>query len=149
MKQRFYLPTFSELLDRLSIVQLKQIFIPKNNKEYTEEMKLIMADIDSFLEEEKIKVDSNFIRMSMLLMLSNRYIWENESKARESGDINNSSLILTHSINGVRNSIKNFIVEHYTKSQRKDFKIDCLASELRGEFQNWEKIFFSNKKEEC
>ena len=34
MEQRRFLPTLSELIDRLSIVQLKEVFITDHKKEY-------------------------------------------------------------------------------------------------------------------
>jgi len=43
---RKYLPTISELIDRLSIIQLKEVFIPEHKKEYAEEIKDIVHDLD-------------------------------------------------------------------------------------------------------
>ena len=39
---RKYLPTLSELIDRLSIAQLKEVFIPEHKKEYAKEIKDII-----------------------------------------------------------------------------------------------------------
>ena len=39
MQERKYLPTLSELVDRLSIVQLKEVFIPEHKQEYNQEIK--------------------------------------------------------------------------------------------------------------
>ena len=41
MSERKYLPTLSELIDRLSIVQLKEVFIPDHKAEYAEEIAAI------------------------------------------------------------------------------------------------------------
>ena len=49
MTERKYLPTLAELVDRLSIVQLKAIFIPENAAAYNEERALIEHDIDLLL----------------------------------------------------------------------------------------------------
>ena len=38
-KTRKWLPTLGELIDRLSIHQLKEVFIPENKKNYGKEMK--------------------------------------------------------------------------------------------------------------
>ena len=37
MSDRKYLPTFAELLDRMTICQLKAIFIPENKEAYDQE----------------------------------------------------------------------------------------------------------------
>ena len=43
---RKYLPTISELIDRLSIVQLKEVFIPEHKEKYAQEIKDIVHDLD-------------------------------------------------------------------------------------------------------
>ena len=42
MKERKYLPTLAELVDRLSIVQLKEVFITDHKSEYAQEIKEII-----------------------------------------------------------------------------------------------------------
>lgn len=150
MNDRKYLPTFAELIDRLAIVQLKAIFIPENKDAYEKEIELIMYDIDLILNEyeanitgsNKSTVSAKMIRAIMIIMLTNRYIWENETKARQGGSEQDKLLKLTHSINGVRNVAKNVISNEM--GERVDLKVDCLASELIKEFGNWQ--LFDNKK---
>tara|TARA_R110002020_G_scaffold86144_6_gene212421 strand:- start:5407 stop:5826 length:420 start_codon:yes stop_codon:yes gene_type:complete len=136
MNTRKYLPTFAELIDRLSICQLKSIFIPNNKEDYDQEIKDIQYDLDQIIEEKNIKLTSELLRASSIVMLTNRYIWENESKCR-SGDSQDLELLrLTHSINGVRNTAKNAISKEL--GERVDLKIDCLAAELKSDLQNWD-----------
>lgn len=135
MHKRRYLPTFAELTDRLSIVQLKSIFIPENSGAYNKEMSDIMHDLDIIIKQKKIRLSGKMIRAIMMIMLTNRYIWENESKARAGGSEQDRLLKLTHSINGVRNTSKNIISKEL--GERVDLKIDCLASDLVKEFGNW------------
>ena len=47
---RKYLPTLSELIDRLSIAQLKEVFITDHKSEYAEEINLIIHDIQAHIE---------------------------------------------------------------------------------------------------
>jgi hypothetical protein len=139
---RKYLPTFAELIDRLSIVILKEIFISENATAYHEEQKLIMHDIDEILDDMSAKEGGNgstiraeMIRAILIVMLTNRYIWENESKARAGGSEQDKLLKLTHSINGIRNTAKNVISNEM--GERVDLKIDALAADLTKEFGNW------------
>ncbi len=134
--ERKYLPTFAELIDRLSIVQLKSIFIKDHKKEYDEEIKDIIHDLDLIIKEKNIKLTGDMARAMLVVMLTNRYIWENESKAREGGNSQDKLLKLTHSINGVRNRAKNVISREI--GERVDFKTDTLAAELIAEFGNWD-----------
>lgn len=136
MNQRKYLPTFAELIDRLAIVQLKYIFISENSDAYQQEMNDIIHDLNLIIKEKDIKITGDMIINIMRVMLTNRYIWENESKARLGGNEQDKLLKLTHSINGVRNTAKNVISNEI--GERVDLKIDCLASELIKEFGNWQ-----------
>jgi len=125
MSDRKYLPTVSELIDRLSIVQLKEVFIPEHKEEYAREIKDIMHDLE--LEG----LDSELIRAVIVTAQMNLHIWHNESEARK-GINAGENLQLTHGLNGIRNTAKNKIQERF--GGRKDYKIDCLASE----FEDWE-----------
>jgi len=129
--ERKYLPTFSELIDRLSITQLKEVFITDHKKEYSEEIKDILHDIQVMLDENKGEVTSETIRAIVVLSQMNLHIWHNESNYRK-GLKDGNNLELTHGLNGIRNTAKNKIQE--IAGGRKDYKIDCLAAE----FKDWD-----------
>ena len=131
MTERKYLPTLSELIDRLSITQLKEVFITEHKKEYAEEIALILHDIQLALDEGNEKVTAETLRAIVVLSQMNLHIWHNESNYRK-GIKEGNSLELTHGLNGLRNVAKNKIQE--IVGGRKDYKIDCLAAE----FKDWE-----------
>ena len=133
---RKYLPTFAELVDRMSICMLKRVFIPANKDAYDQEIYDIMYDLDHIIKEKNITLNSQSIKAILAIMLANRYIWENESKCRLGDNQDWLQLKITHSINGVRNTAKNVLSKEL--GDRKDLKIDCLAAELKSELQNWE-----------
>ena len=128
--KRKWLPTLGELIDRLSIHQLKEVFIPENKKNYASEMQDMVHDIDMILKEHKGEITGDVIRAIVVLSQMNLHIWHNETKYRAgTGDGN---LGLTHGLNGIRNTAKNMIQENV--GGRKDYKIDCIAAE----FKDWE-----------
>ena len=131
MEERKYLPTLSELIDRLSIVQLKEVFITDHKAEYAEEIAAIVHDIQLFLDESTEAVTAETIRAVVVLSQMNLHIWHNESNYRK-GIRDGNNLELTHGLNGIRNVAKNKIQE--VNGGRKDYKIDCLAAE----FKDWE-----------
>jgi len=131
MNKRKYLPTLSELVDRLSIVQLKEVFIPEHKEEYAKEISEITHDIQLLLDEQDGKVTAETIRAIVVLSQMNLHIWHNESNYRK-GIKDGNNLELTHGLNGIRNVAKNRIQE--VVGGRKDYKIDCLAAE----FKDWE-----------
>ena len=128
---RKYLPTLSELIDRLSIVQLKEVFIPDHKSEYAEEIKDILHDIQTHIDENNVVLDAQVIRAIIVLSQMNLHIWHNETNYRK-GIKDGNNLELTHGLNGIRNTSKNKIQE--IVGGRKDYKIDCLAAD----FKDWE-----------
>jgi hypothetical protein len=131
MSDRKYLPTLSELIDRLSIVQLKEVFIPEHKDEYAKEIADIVHDIQLYLNESKEPITADTIRAIVVLSQMNLHIWHNESNYRK-GVKDGNNLELTHGLNGIRNVAKNKIQE--VMGGRKDYKIDCLAAE----FKDWD-----------
>ena len=133
---RKYLPTLGELIDRLSIIQLKEVKIPQHKEEYAQEIRDIVHDISEILSTTKqLKVDGDFIRAIIVLSQMNTHIWYNEDKAR-SGENKGNDLLLTHGLNGIRNTAKNKIQE--LDGGRKDYKIDCIAAEFKDWEVSWE-----------
>ena len=131
MNNRKYLPTLAELIDRLSISQLKEVFITDHKEEYAQEIADIVHDIELCLDESKSGVTAETIRAIVVLSQMNLHIWHNESNYRK-GIKNGNDLELTHGLNGIRNTAKNKIQE--VAGGRKDYKIDCLAAD----FKDWE-----------
>jgi|TARA_A100001391_G_scaffold1664_1_gene1909 hypothetical protein len=131
MQKRKYLPTLSELIDRLSIVQLKEVFITGHKDEYAQEISDIVHDINLTLQEENVILTAEDVRAIVVLAQMNLHIWHNESNYRK-GIKEGNNLELTHGLNGIRNTAKNKIQE--AVGGRKDYKIDCLAAE----FKDWE-----------
>ena len=131
MNNRKYLPTLSELIDRLSIAQLKEVFINKHKDEYSKEIKDIVNDIQVLLDEKNGTIDANSIRAIVVLSQMNLHIWHNESNYRN-GIKDGNNLELTHGLNGIRNTAK--IKIQVIVGGRKDYIIDCLAAD----FKDWE-----------
>jgi hypothetical protein len=130
MKERKFLPTIEDLIDRLTIFQLKEVFLPEHKEDYAKDIEDILHDIDIILEESPGKVNAKLIRALVVLSQMNLHIWHNESEVRKgTGDGN---LELTHGLNGIRNTAKNIITD--VLGGRKDHKIDCLAAD----FEDWE-----------
>jgi hypothetical protein len=131
MSERKYLHTLGDLIDRLSIVQLKEVFIPEFKAEYSQEIADIVHDIQLVLDEQDAEITADVIRAIVVVSQMNLHIWHNESNYRR-GIKDGNNLELTHGLNGIRNTAKNVIQE--SVGGRKDYKVDCLAAD----FKDWE-----------
>jgi hypothetical protein len=143
MKQRRYLQTLSELIDRLSIVQLKEVFIPEHKSEYSQEIRDIVHDIQLILDEQNGKITAETIRAIVVLAQMNLHIWHNESNYRR-GIKDGNNLELTHGLNGIRNTSKNIIQE--VIGGRKDYKVDCLAADWKDWEVSWDRNVSADNK---
>jgi len=137
---RRYLPTLAELIDRLSIAQLKEVFIEAHRDEYAREISDIVHDIQICLKETAEPINAEVIRAIIVLAQMNLHIWHNESAVRHGNGTGN--LALTHGLNGIRNTAKNKVQE--VAGGRKDYKIDCLAAE----FDHWQISWDPNGEEQ-
>jgi hypothetical protein len=147
MSERRYLPTLAELIDRLSITLQKRIFIPGHKDEYAREIADIKHDIDlvldgfSTMQDDGARASADFIYATLVLMLTNRFIWENEGAVRRGEGMDlveiGRRLRATHSVNGVRNTAKNIILDAIDSGGRKDYKIDALAADLPPDMGDW------------
>lgn len=131
MTERRYLHTLGDLIDRLSIVQLKEVFIPEFKQEYAKEIADIVHDIQLILDDAEEPITAETIRAIIVVSQMNLHIWHNESNYRR-GIKDGNNLELTHGLNGIRNTAKNVIQE--VVGGRKDYKVDCLAAD----FKDWE-----------
>ena len=128
-KQRKYMPTLAELLDRLAITQQKEIYITEHREEYTKEIQDILYDIQLILDEEKPVLTAEVLRAVIILTQMNTWIWNNESNFRK-GIKEGNNLELTHGLNSIRNNAKNKIQE--VLGGRKDYKLDNVEA-----FKQW------------
>ena len=131
---RKWLPHFAELIDRLSIHQLKEVLIPERKDKYAREMLDIISDLQAIIEEDGIKLSGELIRAIIVLAQINAHMWYNESKVRKGEEQDLELLKLTHGLNGIRNRSQNYILKLIGKEYRQDWKTDCLAAE----FRDWE-----------
>ena len=74
MSERKYLPTMAELIDRLAIVQLKEVFLPEHKSEYAQEISDIVHDIQVCLDEGDEPVNAETIRAIVVLSQMNLHI---------------------------------------------------------------------------
>ena len=123
------------LLFFLSIHQLKEVFIPENKKNYASEMQDMVHDIDMILKEHKGEITGEVVRAIVVLAQMNAHIWYNESQVRK-GEKGSDNLMLTHGLNGIRNTAINKIME--VVGGRKDYKVDCIAAEFKDWEVSWE-----------
>ena len=114
--RKFVLPA-AELIDRLSVDQIKEMLFDDNSS-ITKEIDILSHDIDLILSEKKIEVSSRFLRIIMVLSQINVHIWYLKDKMQEDEERYDELLKLAHQINGVRNRMKNLLLEEFGDKEK-------------------------------
>jgi hypothetical protein len=121
-KDRTFLPSFAELIDRLSVDQIKELLLPHCKEAVAAEMVNISHDIDGLIDQRRIRLTSRLVRMFIALAQINLHIWMLKEKMKEFPSRYNEYLKLAHQLNGTRNQLKNMLLD--------DLK-DCESSSKR------------------
>ena len=66
----------SELIDLLSIMQIKEIKFNNKRKIYSKQMKNISVDINKLIRNKKIYINGEIIRKIAFVGISNLLVWE-------------------------------------------------------------------------
>jgi len=110
---------FGELIDRLSILKIKESIL---GKDFTSNIEDIENDIDILIKENEIKFTPNIIRQIVLMSQSNLHVWmlKDDMQRDVSDEDYNDMLKKTQDFNnGIKNSIKNMIMSNSCNSKPK------------------------------
>ena len=113
-QERQFLPSLSELIDRLTVTQIKQALLGDKKKDFYNEINKLSNDIDIIIKKEDIKLNSRIIRIIVLISQINLHIWKNKDLMQENLENNEEYLKLlklSHQLNGIRNRMKNQLLE--------------------------------------
>jgi len=134
---RKILHSFAELIDKLTINQIKIIKSPEENSDYLEEIARISNDLNIIIKSENLSLNSELIHSIIAVSQLNLHIWNNKDEMQE--NLNNEDRYLkllkqAHQLNGFRNKIKNNLLAFEgikDKSQiRSNFETDGMNINL-------------------
>jgi hypothetical protein len=128
--QRQFLPPFAELIDRLCVDQIKEVLISSQAAACADEMAKIAHDIDLLIQKQDIRLSARLIRMIVVIAQMNVHIWYNKDRMAEDPERYLALLKLSHQLNGLRNQVKNLLLEEAgdrdKSAQRTNFNTDGL-----------------------
>lgn len=104
---RDYLLPFSELIEQMTVIQLREMLLNKDIKTYANDIKNIEHDVDLIIKEKNIRLSARLLRLVFLMGQINTLIWIYKDKMQESEENYLPYLKLSHQVNGVRNVVKN------------------------------------------
>ena len=130
-----WMPSLGELLDRLTICELKHLHNPSQREALKKEINDLLSDINIELPKSPYPaIDATFLRALIVLAQYNTHIWNNEDNARN-GDKTGNELYFTHSCNGVRVRAKDKLSKFV--NGRLDPKVNAIAAEIPDFEPSW------------
>lgn len=127
-KERKFVLPITELIDRLTIDQIKEVLIKNDeqneySQDISDEIKKLEHDIDLIINERDLKLSSRMIRIIIIISQMNLHIWYNKDKMQNCSKENyNEFLKLAHQLNGIRNQMKNFLLEETGDKEKSSIK---------------------------
>jgi hypothetical protein len=116
-KDRQIFLTFSELIERLTVTQLRESLLKDGRDRNSQEIAAIESDLDLIIEEKGIKLTARLIRQIMVIGQINALIWGCKDRMQtcsgdtlEEKEAYNKDLRLSHQLNGIRNRMRNFML---------------------------------------
>lgn len=127
---REFVPSFAELIDRLTVDQIKEVLIPAQAAACADEMAKISHDLDLLIQERDLKLSARLVRMIVVIAQMNVHIWHNKDRMQEDPAKYHELLKLAHQLNGLRNQVKNLLLEEAgdreKSAQHTNFNTDGL-----------------------
>jgi len=131
---RILRPSFSEIIDRLSILNIKRFFIKKDAISFSKEIQKLHNDIDFYMDKNNILCNSQHFRLIISLAQINLNIWLTKEEMTNHNDNYLKNMKLGHQLNGIRNQLKNKILDINGLSERSFEKTNTTREDLSGWF---------------
>ena len=131
-EQLQFLPAFAELLDRLAIDQIKETAFPDEKTAVADEMARLHHDIDTIIEQRSLKLSAKIIGLITALAQLNLHIWKLKDRMEAGEGDYVEQLKLAHQLNGVRNQIKNRLLEECGDKEKSAKRTNYNTDGLKG-----------------
>lgn len=129
---RQYLPSFAELVDRLTVDQIKEVLAPSRSTSIAEEIKRLENDMNMIINTENVIVSARLLRKVIILAQINLHIWHNKDEMQEDPERYSELLTMAHQLNGIRNRIKNSLLDETEDSTESARHTNTETDGLRG-----------------
>lgn len=130
--QRRCLPTLADLVDELTITQIKQVLLPDGQARFGERMAMLVHDVDLLLGDGAPRLSARLLRTVVVLAQINLHIWGLKEKAQADEERYLEHLKLAHQLNGIRNRMKNALLGECGDGDPALQKSNCDTDGLAG-----------------
>ncbi len=111
VSERRCLPTFADLVDELTINQIKEIMLSADRATFAARIEALKHDIDLVLRERGIELSARLVHIVVVLAQMNLHIWMNKDRMEADPAGYAEHLTRAHQLNGIRNQMRNLLLE--------------------------------------
>ena len=124
---------FADLVDKLSVLQLKQIENTNQIIKFEKTINLLLKEINfTYLNKKNFYVDSKFIRLLVILTQINTYIWLIRDEIANSNKSLNKNMKISHQLNALRNIAKNELTLILSNKDKSAIRTNTNKEDLKG-----------------
>jgi hypothetical protein len=128
-----FVPGLGDLIDRLTVDQLKEAFHGSLRKPIRAEIADLEHDIDGWTARHQIKLSGRTVRIIIVLAQINYEIWMCKEQMQEDPKRYDHWLKRAHQLNGIRNQMKNRLLAEVQEGDRL-----CQASNVSvDDLEDW------------
>lgn len=124
--------SFAELLDRLSIQQIKEVRRPGSRGSSAQEMARLERAVDAEIKARRIRITGRLIRLVTALAQVNLHIWEARDAMKGKRGAFRSEMKLSHQLNAIRNQLKNALLAEAGAGRSASVRTNTDREDLRG-----------------
>jgi len=129
-------PSLAELIDCLTVDQIKEVLDINNSASYGSKISRIKQDLDLIFTKNRMELDASFIRLIIALAQINLHIWRTKDIMQTKPDRFKECMKLAHQLNGLRNQIKNKILDKAGLCDQPMAKSNVETEDLKGWFMS-------------
>ena len=124
---------FSELVDKLSIIQIKQIINNKQYRSYENTISKILNELElNISKNKKMILNSKIVNLVNILSQINLFIWILRDEMKISKNNYKQNMKLSHQLNALRNIAKNKLLLIFNKNKNQDLRTNINKEDLKG-----------------
>jgi len=114
--ERKYEFTLTDLLDQMTIDQIKEVLLPASAESYGRSLELLSSDVTALFEVRHAKLTGRILRLVVLLAQLNLECWRCKDCLDEKPEDYTATLRHAQDLNGLRNCIRNLLQEELNEA---------------------------------
>ena len=130
-KKKEYTPNISELIDLLSVFQIREVKSNKDLKAIKKQISNIKLDLKNLLKTKKNNLDSKMIRKLFLISIINLMVWDLKDKMLLDTKKYNKYLKKALELNTIRNATFNIMMKKFNEFDVTRARTETLGKKNR------------------